>query len=525
MLALLSFLPIATLISLVVFFRKSVALSALISLLVLIGLALGVWQISLTMLVASATKGILFSTEIISIVFGSLLIFFILKNKGYLDALQSFLVSVSADSRVQVMLVGLGLVYFIEGVAGFGTPALLAVPLFLSLGFPAVLAVSLSLIGDSVPVIFGAIGLPVTFGIGSVMKTLGVDGPFIHEVTSTVALINIPTSVGLAIAMTTVLVLSIKGKKRDIVYFLPFAIFSGLAVSIPAYFTAIYVGAELPSVVGGLVGIFLIYLATKTGFLLPRKPLRIYKAEKATRVENKKVIMAFVPYLIVVAALLLSRLPFLPIKTLLQSIKLDMPEIFGQSVSHTFYPFYSASTIIVISALVAALVLRIEKKELKIAAGRAAQKIKRPFISLSAILVFVQIFIHSAGGASGMESMPLTLAQGVQATSGNMWPFFAPFVGALGAFVAGSATVSNLLFSSFQYNAAIATQTSPTLVLSLQGLGAAAGNMVSLHNVVAALAIAGIAGRESEVIKKNFQPLLYYLLVLGLLGLGVTMLG
>ena len=139
------------------------------------------------------------------------------------------------------------------------------------------------------------------------------------------------------------------------------------------------------------------------------------------------------------------------------------------------------------------------------------------------VLVFtvpmVRVYINSDVNAADMLSMPLVMAEWVAGNVGAMWPFFAPMTGALGAFIAGSNTVSNLMFSAFQYGVAERLAMSTVMIFALQAVGAAAGNMIAIHNVVAASATVGLLGKEGATLRKTILPTIYYLLVIGILGL------
>ena len=115
--------------------------------------------------------------------------------------------------------------------------------------------------------------------------------------------------------------------------------------------------------------------------------------------------------------------------------------------------------------------------------------------------------------------MPIAMATWVADNFGQVWPLFAPTIGALGAFIAGSNTVSNLMFSLFQHGVATQLAISGAMVVALQAVGAAAGNMIAIHNVVAASATVGLLGQEGATLRKTILPTLYYLAVVGLLGL------
>ena len=139
------------------------------------------------------------------------------------------------------------------------------------------------------------------------------------------------------------------------------------------------------------------------------------------------------------------------------------------------------------------------------------------------VLIFtipmVRILINSGVNAAGLSSMPVAMAQLVADSVGSVYPFFAPWVGALGAYIAGSNTVSNLMLSQFQFNTAGLLGVSGVMMVALQSVGAAAGNMIAIHNVVAASATVGLLGREGTTLRKTILPTLYYLILAGSLGL------
>jgi lactate permease len=150
----------------------------------------------------------------------------------------------------------------------------------------------------------------------------------------------------------------------------------------------------------------------------------------------------------------------------------------------------------------------------------------RVLLGAGFVLVFtvpmVRVYINSGVNGAELPSMPIAMAEWVAVNVGRVWPLFAPVTGALGAFIAGSNTVSNLMFSAFQYGVAERLMMSGVLVVALQAVGAAAGNMIAIHNVVAASATVGLLGREGATLRKTILPTLYYLLVVGLLGLAAV---
>ena len=139
------------------------------------------------------------------------------------------------------------------------------------------------------------------------------------------------------------------------------------------------------------------------------------------------------------------------------------------------------------------------------------------------VLIFtvpmVRIYINSGLNPAGMAGMPIVMAEWVATNVGQIYPLFAPSIGALGAFIAGSNTVSNLMFSFFQFGVAERMDMSATLMVALQAVGAAAGNMIAIHNIVAASATVGYLDREGLILRKTIIPTIYYVGLIGILGL------
>ena len=151
--------------------------------------------------------------------------------------------------------------------------------------------------------------------------------------------------------------------------------------------------------------------------------------------------------------------------------------------------------------------------------GGAASTLARPTLALLFAVALVRVFIDSGLNQGELASMPIFLAERLATTVGSAWPFFAPWVGAMGAFVAGSNTVSDLMFALFQFGVAAAAGLPVMLILALQAVGGAAGNMITVHNVVAASATVGLVGEEGTLIRTTILPMVVYLLVAGLLGM------
>ena len=210
------------------------------------------------------------------------------------------------------------------------------------------------------------------------------------------------------------------------------------------------------------------------------------------------------------------------IKPLLTGVAFGSSGLFGTDLGFSLQPLYLPGTIFILVSLITVALHRMPAG----GAGRAWSQSGKMILSASTALIFavpmVQVFINSNGGAAGFAAMPVELAGGVAQLAGNAWPFFAPYIGGIGAFVAGSNTISNMMFSLFQFEVAQQINVAPQIIVALQAVGGAAGNVICVHNVVAASAVVGMVGREGEVIRKTLLVFLYYATVAGIIGLLLT---
>ncbi len=127
--------------------------------------------------------------------------------------------------------------------------------------------------------------------------------------------------------------------------------------------------------------------------------------------------------------------------------------------------------------------------------------------------------LNSADNGAGLPSMLTAMVQAMAAIGGSFYILVSPFIGVLGSFMSGSNTVSNILFSSLQYETADILTLPTVLIVALQVVGGGIGNMVCINNIVAVSATVGITGVEGKVIRRNFIPMVIYSLAAGVLVL------
>ncbi|MCW8833358.1 MAG: L-lactate permease, partial [Colwellia sp.] len=231
---------------------------------------------------------------------------------------------------------------------------------------------------------------------------------------------------------------------------------------------------------------------------------------------------AWLPYLLVAIILVASRVSA-DFKALLKTLTFGFSNILGEvGISASVQPLYLPGGILLFVALLTLFLHKMQLKQVVSAAKQASHTLLGAGFVLVFTIPMVRILINSGVNSADLEAMPVAMASFIAQTFGELYPLFAPSIGALGAFIAGSNTVSNMMLSQFQFEVASALSVSGALMVALQAIGAAAGNMIAIHNVVAASATVGLLGQEGRTLQRTILPTLYYVIAIGLLGLIAT---
>jgi lactate permease len=550
-LALLSLLPIVVVAVFLVGLRWPASKAMPISYAAAALLALGVWQVPAAQVAAASVNGLVTAAALVYIIFGAILLLNVLQESGALQAIRQGFTGITPDRRIQVIIIAWLFGSFIEGAAGFGTPAAVTVPLLVGLGFPGMAAVVAGMVIQSTPVSFGAVGTPILVGMSTGLSDDAVRATaaqmgyadwhaFLAMIGAKVAVLH--TVAGTLVPLFVVALMTrFFGPDRSFADGLRvwrFALFAACAMTGPYLLLALLLGPEFPSMFGGLIGLAVVVTAARRGLFMPAPedcwdfaPRAHWAPEWTGSIEVRDVahrdgrmpmIRAWIPYALVGVLLVVTRLRTLPVGAWLQSWTLELPALFGTDIAARVQPLYLPGTIFIVVSLATYVLHQMEPAAFR----RAVTGSSRVMLGASAALVFtvpmVQVFINSGGGAAGYERMPIVLAESIASVAGAAWPLFAPLVGGLGAFVAGSNTVSNMMFALFQFGVAERIGVDPTWVVALQGVGGAAGNIICVHNVVAASAVVGLTGREGVVIRKTLLPFAYYVLLVGGLGYAIV---
>ena len=548
LLALVALAPIALALVLMVGLRWPATKAMPLAWLVTALAGVFVWKMDIGFVVASTLNGFGGAINVLIIVFGAILILYTLRDSGGMETINHGFHGISRDRRVQVIIIATVFSAFLEGAAGFGTPAAIAAPLLLSLGFPALAAAMVCLILNSFPVTFGAVGTPVWFGLKNLKPQVeaAIAAGQAGDITSFAMFLKVigQWSTLLHLPMIFILPLFVNmmltrffGERKSWAEGLgawKFSLFASTCFAVPYTATAFFIGEEFPSLIGGLIATGLVVIAAKKGFLLPKTSWdfgpqskwekewtgEIATSENCEFKAHMSQFRAWLPYVLIGLILVLTRISSLPLKAWLNSIVFTVPNIMGyESVDFAMKPLYLPGTIpFMLVAILTIFIHKMPGEKVAAAWSDSIKRMKNPAIALFFAVALVEIFKQSAKNTIGIPSMPLSMAQTAAGLTGHSWPMFASFVGALGAFITGSNTVSDLLFAEFQYATASQLGISHQIIVALQAVGGAMGNMVCIHNIVAASATVGLAGMEGLLIRRNALPLLVYGLSAGALG-------
>jgi lactate permease len=531
---------------------------------VVIGFA--VWGMPGNWVAAASINGVITALTILWIVFGALLLLYTLQEAGAFDRINQGFAAVSDDRRVQIVLLGFFLATFIEGAAGFGTPAAVVAPLLLALGFPALAAVIAAIIGHIIAVTYGAVGTPIIIGIenplGVYEEAITAGGyASVTEFSNQVAAWAATYHALIGFMMPFIAVLMIvhffgdddEGSLGPALEVAPLCLFAGISFAIPYWVSAWYITAEFPSLIGSMVGGAITVGVLRAGYLLPDShwdfpPRSEWKDHWVGTIEpgssnggraaadggtqQMSLAKAWVPYILVVVLLVITRAVG-PISSAIGNadygvevgnftigIVLGWSNILGTEISNSIAWMSVPGFWLIVPALLSIPIFGMSGGEFKSALSETASKLVSPFIALIFVIAMVQVMLQSAVAPTSIDlGMIQALAQATANALGPAYPFVAALIGALGAAMAGSNTVSNITFGGFQFEAAQQLGLPTQLIVGAQAVGGAIGNLVAIHNVVAALATVGLVGQEGRVMRLNLLPLLYYSIGVGTLAM------
>lgn len=525
----IALLAIVLPLGLIVGLRLSARISMTISALVMTGAAWLIWRMTPLAMASSVVQAIHRSLTIALILFGAITLLKTLEATGAMTRIKHGFQAISSDIRVQTVLIAFAFVCLLEGVSGFGTPAIVAAPLLIVLGFSPLLAATLALLGDTMACTFGAVATPLLVGLENVPH---YSEALVWLVGAQTAVFDLIIATLLPLGLVSVLALSARhqstqAKRRAIMEIAPWTLMIGFTYAISAFVTVRLIGPEFTAIIAGASTLAISTWTARRGIGLPATPWHHTSkhtlAAQITPAQGDVMPLwrAWLPYGIVVGLLFLTRtIP--AIKTLtLSAIDLSIHNIFGiQDISSVWQILHSPGTILLVAAASAALIGNHSLRPLRQASSAASRTVATAMLALIPTLIMVQLFSNSGHNTAELPAMPVYIGNALADAFGHIWPVFAPLLGTIGAFIAGSATVSTLTMGPVQ--AAIAADANLPLItiLALHMIGAAAGNLVAVHNVVSVATVVGLTHRENLILRRLLTPWLFYILLTMAIGLG-----
>ncbi|MFN3732967.1 L-lactate permease [Comamonas testosteroni] len=441
---------------------------------------------------------------------------------GQFDIIRSSILSVTEDQRLQLILVGFCFGAFLEGAAGFGAPVAITAALLVGLGFRPLYAAGLCLIGNTAPVAFGAMGIPVIVAA----QVSGVDVMAISQMA------------GRQLPFMTIIVLfwlmAIMDGWRGVKETWPAVLVGGGSFALGQFLTANYIGPELPDITSAIFA-----LVTLTTFLKFWQPKRIFRFDTepgAAKIQTAApvklttgmVLKAWSPFIILTAMVTIWSLkPFkalfasggalsgtvfsIPVPMLHNLVQKMAPVVATPTPYGAVYSFNwlsATGTAILIAAVLSILLLRLKPAVAVRTLGETFKELALPIYSIGMVLAFA--FIANYSGLSTTLAMAL-------AHTGKAFAFFSPFLGWVGVFLTGSDTSANALFGALQATTAAQLGLPEVLAVTANTTGGVTGKMISPQSIAIACAAVGLAGKESDLFRFTVKHSLAFLVLIGII--------
>ena len=527
MYVMMALLPILTALVLMMGFKVKPGKSMLTAWIVTAISGFFFWKMDPLVIFAASLTGVCKALDIVLIIFGAVLLLNTQRKQKALRAINLTFRDLSPDRRIQILLIAWLFSGLLEGAAGFGAAPPIVASFLVGLGFPALTSVAIALMGNTLPVPFGGVGIPTM----TLQRTLETDlaqhniaaeqfhSQFLDTFTAISGISGLLIPFGCVVMM---ILLSKQGRKlRSILEILPLSLAAGLFYIIPWRITAMKIGTELPSIAGVVIGLPLFVFILKTKWLTPKYiwdfPENELSAPSETADEDKSSIpawKAWMPYLILTLLLLLTRLDQLPFRQwLIKYGAIHIKSLFG--LPHTaitfnllnnpgFFPFC-----FIAGYLICRNTKETWKERLQIIPSTCKQLSGAAFAIIMAFAM-VQLMIYSNYVDPQLPGMLNCIAVKLTELMGGCYLIAAQFLGVFGSFFGGSCTVSNILFASLQFNSAQILKIPADVVLALQNTGSGLGGMIRISGVIAACAAVKIDKKTGDVLLLNLIPLVVF---------------
>ncbi|MBP2655870.1 MAG: lctP [Firmicutes bacterium] len=501
--ALIAFIPLLWLLVSLGVWKMPAHKTCFIGMVLSMVLALIGWQMPLNLVVKGALDGaVLAIWPILWVIFAAIFTYNITLKTGAMDKIKGVMASFSSDRRVQALLIAWGFGGFLEAAAGFGTAVAIPAAILISLGFNPFFASVLCLIANTVPVAFGAVGIPVI----TLAKVADVD---LLRLTLDTAIQLTPFVIIIPLALIWIMTRSLSGLKGII----GMAIVAGVFFALPQLLIAAYMGPELTAIVGSVLSMVGIAVWNK---ISPPKEEWRFPGESAAGQKNAEAkttfgeqCIAWSPYVLLFILILGTNSTVFPaLSKALGAIQTTISIYDGPGGKpSTIAWLLTPGTLIIIGALIGGRLQGASGSDIIAVFKKTCVQLQKTTITVVSIVALAKVM-----GYCGMVSdIAVALAQ----TTGSFYPFIAPIIGALGTFVTGSDTNSNVLFGALQKQTAVQIGADPVWITAANTTGATAGKMISPQSIAIATSATGQVGMEGDILRATVGYCLLYTVLLG----------
>lgn len=493
-------LPIVVLLSAIGVFKIRIHFAALLGLAIALTIAIFVFGMPAGAAAATAVYGAGFGLFPIGwIILNLIFLYQLTVDRGLFSLLRDSLAGITPDPRIQVILVAFSFGGFFEGAAGFGTPVAITSAILIQLGFRPLQACGLSLIANTAPVAFGALGTPII----ALSKVTDIDEFALSQM------------VGRQLPFFSVIipfwVVWAMAGLRSMIQIWPAALVAGVAFAVPQFLVSNFVGPMLVDIIASVSSI-----AALVALLKFWRPAENMANALGRATEKLRLWSACMPWVILTSILLAWGLPI--VKSSLDKISAPNVRIAGlhmlvvrappvvpiptaenptkpESAVFTLNWLSATGTGILLAALIAGLVMQFSMAEMLRAYLRTIFRVRFSLLTIAAMLALGYVTRYSGADAT----LGLALAK-----TGNLYPFFGTFVGWLGVALTGSDTASNVLFGGLQKITAGQLGLSSTLMAAANSSGGVMGKMVDAQSIVVASTATNWYGHEGSILRYVF---------------------
>ncbi len=482
----LSLIPIVLLMILLGAFKVAAHKAAPITLAVTAILALAYWKMPVLHLAGAVGEGVAMGLwPIMIVIVAAIFSYNLAKETGSMDKITKILESITTDKRIQVLILAWGFGGFLEAVAGYGTAVAIPASILAALGFNPLFAAVISLIANTVPTAFGAIGIPV-----STLATLTELDP--NHLSALVALQLTP----FIILIPFVLVMMTGGGFKALKGVVGITLASGLGFAIPQYLAARYLGPQLPALLGSMGSLGITILLAKAR----------NRGTKTVSFTAKYQWEAWRPYILILVLILGASSLVPPVFHLLGEISSSIVFVEGAKPL-TFKWIATPGALIVIATFIAGFMAKLRFKAIAKIFWNTVKQLSKSFPTVLSIVALAKVMSYSG--------MITDIAGALAVLTGPVFPYISPLIGTLGTFVTGSDTSSNILFGKLQTEIAGSLHADPYWLAAANTAGATAGKMISPQSIAVATSATGLAGMEGKIFGQTLVFCLIYVLLLG----------